>query len=154
VDVITVEVNNQQTAFTLEVDRLREAAKAVLAGEGIASAHLSLAVVDDATSHKLNRQFLQHDYPTDVLSFLLEEGEDHLEGEVVVSADTASRVSPHYNWKTEDELLLYVVHGVLHLAGYDDHGEQETIRMRQREEYYLKQFGLKPRYEEGEAETT
>ncbi len=130
----------------VELARLRHAAKTVLAGEGIASAELSLAVVDDATSHRLNRQFLSHDYPTDVLSFLLESDAGWLEGEVIVSADTAERVSGEYGWETEDELLLYVVHGVLHLVGYDDHAEPERQRMRRREAYYLRQLGLEPRY--------
>ena len=50
----------------------------------------ALAVVDDAAMQELNRQFLNHDWPTDVLSFALQDDGDHLEGEVIISADTAA----------------------------------------------------------------
>ena len=84
------------------------------------NARISVAVVDDATIAVLNRQFLRHEGPTDVLSFLLEQDEDGLEGEVVVSAETARRTAPRFGWSEGEELLLYVIHGTLHLAGYDD----------------------------------
>ena len=135
----------------VEQELLREAAAAVLRGEGVSAAQLSLAIVDDATSHELNRRYLNHDYPTDVLSFNLDSpaadgSEGVLEGEVVVSLDTASRTSREYGWSTADELLLYVVHGVLHLVGYDDKDDASRRDMRQREQFYLQQFGLAARY--------
>lgn len=140
--MINVEANNQHSTFRVEIERLREAAKAVLVGEGFDSAQVSLAIVDDETIHRLNRQYLQHDYPTDVLSFVLESSDDYLEGEVIVSADTASRVGAEYGLSAADELLLYVIHGVLHLAGHDDHAEQDRQKMRDREQTYLHQFGV------------
>ena len=63
--------------------------RAILADAGISTGMVSVAVVDDPAIHRLNREFLQHDYPTDVLSFLLERDGEHLEGEVIVSSDTA-----------------------------------------------------------------
>lgn len=143
--MISVEINNRHPSGDLDVrlERLQDAAMAVLEGEGVLAARLSLAIVDDATSHDLNRRFLEHDYPTDVLSFPLEEGPDLLEGEIVVSADQAARVGADYGWSAEAELMLYVIHGVLHLTGYDDHSEHDRRRMRQREQHYLKQLGLR-----------
>ncbi len=55
-----------------------------------------------------------------MLSFVLEQGEGFLDGEVVVSAETAQRAAPRFGWSAAEELLLYVIHGTLHLAGYDD----------------------------------
>ena len=142
--MITVEVNNQHPTASVDKDRLKQAALAVLKGEGVSTALLSLAVVDDSTSHALNQRFLQHDYPTDVLSFPLELRLPHyLEGEVVVSADRAEQVGQEHGWAFEDELLLYVIHGVLHLTGYDDHSDEDREQMRSREGLYLDQVGVR-----------
>ena len=83
-------------------------------------ATISVAVVDDDAISELNGEFLGHQGPTDVLSFVLEQGEDFLDGEVVVSAETAQRAAAEFGWSAAEELLLYVIHGALHLAGYDD----------------------------------
>jgi probable rRNA maturation factor len=105
---------------------------------------LSLAVVDDPTIHQLNLQYRKHDGPTDVLSFALESDDDHLEGEVIVSADRAATCAPRFGWSVEDELTLYVTHGVLHLVGYDDQSPEDRARMTARECYHLARLGLDP----------
>ncbi len=113
---------------------------------GLREAQVSLAIVDDSTIHRLNRQFLNHDYATDVLSFLIERSADRLEGEVIASTDTAIRSAAQYGWAPADELLLYVIHGTLHLVGYDDLSPGPLAEMRERERACLKRFGLEPRY--------
>jgi probable rRNA maturation factor len=124
--------------------RLKEAAKRVLREAEVAAAEVSLAVVDDATIHRLNRRHLSHDYPTDVLSFLLADPPPCLEGEVIVSWDRACEVARQYGWPVEDELLLYVIHGMLHLVGYDDHDSQQLQRMREAETRHLASLGRVP----------
>ena len=121
---------------------LRRAVATVLAGESVTSATISVAVVDDPTMRELNRRYLNHDYNTDVLSFLLEQTEWQLDGEVIVSADTAISRAEEYAWSASDELLLYLIHGTLHLTGYDDHTDAERGRMRRKEMQYLKELGL------------
>ena len=118
--MLTIECNNRQTTHLVEESRLIQAAKRILADAQITTGEISLAIVDDPRMHELNRQYLQHDYPTDVLSFILEEDEGFLDGEVIVSADYAAREAAQFGWSTDDELLLYVIHGLLHLVGYDD----------------------------------
>lgn len=145
--VIEVEISNQQTALPIDQQRLVEAVRLVLRGEGVEQAEISLAIVDDPTIHALNRQHLDHDYPTDVLSFELSRGEGLLEGEVIVSAETAFRQAAQFGWTAGDELLLYTIHGVLHLAGHDDHTPEQRAAMRTREARYLEHFGLSPRYD-------
>jgi probable rRNA maturation factor len=146
--VIKVALNNQQQAQPVDRAQLKEAAKRVLAGEGIDNASISLAVVDDANMHRLNRQYLQHDYPTDVLSFLLEDEDDRLEGEIIISADYAAREAAHFGWTPQQEMLLYVIHGTLHLAGYDDLEPDLKTEMRAKEREYLATFGLTPTYDD------
>jgi probable rRNA maturation factor len=139
-----IEIANRQKGLRVPRKRLIDAVQAVLRGERINSATISLAVVDDAIIRQLNRRYLNHDYATDVLSFLLERGSRRLDGEVVVSAEMAQRVAADFGWSAQSELLLYAVHGVLHLAGYQDDSAEASARMRTKEEQYLTQIGVVP----------
>lgn len=132
---------NEQSKHDIDADLLCRAVRTVLEGEQIRSGIVSLAVVDDPTIHKLNRKYLAHDYPTDVLSFRLSDADTPLEAEVIVSADTASARSADFGWQMLDELLLYVIHGMLHLAGYDDKAVSDRMIMREKEEQYLRLLG-------------
>ena len=147
----SIAVSDEQTTLALDHERLRSAVEGVLTAAEIGAAEVSIAIVDDPTIHELNRQYLEHDYPTDVLSFLLERDEERLEGEIVVSADTAARFAPKYGWRPEDELLLYVLHGSLHLVGYDDGTDEAAAEMRREERRHLERFGLTPHEETVEA---
>ena len=82
--------------------------------------------MDDETIHELNRRLLDHDWPTDVLSFVLEDDGDHLEGEVILSADTAGDGRRRTRQLAAEEQLLYVIHGMLHLVGYDDKSDADA----------------------------
>jgi probable rRNA maturation factor len=146
--VFTIHVANEQTILPVDAARLRRAVQTVLEDASIPGAQISVAVVDDPTIHKLNRRYLNHDGPTDVLSFVLERSAESLEGEIVVSAQTAQETAPRFGWSPADELLLYVVHGALHLLGYEDQTPAGRDAMQAREQASLARFGLVPRYEE------
>jgi probable rRNA maturation factor len=146
---LTIEIADEQQTCRIDKARLKRGVTQVLLAAGIESAEISVAIVDDARMHALNRQYLQHDYPTDVLSFVLgfDEEEQALDGEIIVSADYASREAVRYGWSTDDELLLYVIHGCLHLVGYDDTTAEGKQEMRDAEAEHLAALGLKHRYE-------
>src|SRR5438876_41248 len=94
--MLRVKIASPQEAVPLDRGRLREVARAVLEGEGVAAAAVSLALVDNPTIHRLNKQFLDHDEPTDVLTFPLSgPGAKTLEGEVVIGAEVA-RAQAYY----------------------------------------------------------
>ncbi len=131
--MIDVRVVNGQARMPVRRARIEAAVRAALAGSDLLSAEIGVAVVDAPTIHEINRRHLGHDYPTDVLSFLLEESGGRLEGEIVVSADAAADGAPRYGWPPGDELLLYVVHGALHLIGLDDRTPGQRAAMRRRE---------------------
>lgn len=150
--MIRVEIANRQQAIPLDEQQLRQAVQLALAAGDITSAAIGLAVVDDAVIHDLNRRYLAHDFPTDVLSFPLESETGSVAGEIVVSADTALRTAAQYGWLPHAELLLYAVHGALHLAGFDDHDPMEMARMRAAEVRILAEFKLRPHYD-GEGTT-
>jgi len=139
---VRVEVADEQSLIEVDADRLTDVVKLVLAGEGIATAEISLAIVDDATIHTINRDFLQHDFATDVITFALGDEGGPVEGEIVASAETARTVAASHGVTAADELLLYVIHGVLHLAGYDDLSPEPRRQMRAREQHYLAELGL------------
>lgn len=156
-----IEINNLQRELELDTDSLRQRLIEALQLQQVASAELSVAILDDAMIHNVNRDHLQHDYPTDVISFLYSPppGRDfashtprgaarHLEGELVVSAETASRESLVFGWQATDELTLYLVHGLLHLCGYDDLSDEERVEMRTQERAVLNLWGLSPHYTE------
>ncbi len=123
---------------------MRGAVQSILTGEGIEEATINIAIVDDPTIHDLNRRFLNHDEPTDVLTFPLDDEAGRLEGDVIVSADTAVRIAGQLQWSAADELLLYVVHGVLHLVGYDDLDVESRAEMHARQQYYMCILGAQP----------
>jgi probable rRNA maturation factor len=141
--VTTIDIANQQRLLAIDPAAIRRAVEAVLDGEMAGETTISVAVVDDAAISRLNEEFLGHRGPTDVLSFVLERGDGFLDGEVVASAETALRTAPRYGWSAAEELLLYVVHGVLHLAGYDDATPTQRATMRSRETEYLAGLGIR-----------
>lgn len=103
---------------------------------------VSITVVDDAEIHRVNRDFLRHDEPTDVIAFDLADGVDaSVAGEVVVSAECAERVARELGRAPIHELLFYVCHGLLHLCGWDDADPADRDRMHVRQEEYLKGLG-------------
>ncbi|MFL5328111.1 MAG: rRNA maturation RNase YbeY [Gemmataceae bacterium] len=138
-----IKVAIPQKIVLIDRGAMREAAKAVLEGENISSAAISLAFVNDATIHRLNKQFLDHDEPTDVISFPLSgPGAKTLEGELVIGAEVARRTASERGHDEKAELTLYVIHGLLHLCGYDDKTAAAERDMRKRERHYLQQLGL------------
>ena len=140
--MLQIEVCNRQSSLTIDPVWLRRVVTAVLEGEGVHRAEISLAVVSNDEIHRLNRRFLQHDEATDVLSFQLQSPAEPLEGEVVVSAEMAQVRCHEFGWSASDELTLYVVHGTLHLVGYLDGTAEQKARMRARESDYLTRLGV------------
>jgi len=135
--MLEIELANRQTLHRIDPGRLVAAARLVLEHEGISRATLSIAVVSDKAIRQLNRRYLQHDYATDVISFLLDSGSGWLDGEIIVSADTAAAQAPEFDSTTQDELLLYVIHGTLHLVGFDDTTPTARKKMQARQRRYL-----------------
>jgi probable rRNA maturation factor len=137
-----IAVANEQSQHAVNERQLADGARAVLEDSRFTTATISLAVVDDTTIHELNRRYLNHDYPTDVLSFVLNDDRTHLEGEIVLSADTAAAEAAEIGWSAANEQLLYAIHGMLHLVGLDDSAAQEAHAMRIAEDEYLGRFGI------------
>lgn len=160
-----IELSNQQSLWQIPELDVERTVVETLQQQGVAVAEIVIALVDDATIHQVNREHLEHDFPTDVISFIYEAFRDaddsdkavnvrgyglHLDGELVISVETAIRMAEEYNWEVIDELRLYLVHGLLHLCGYDDLSDEERVLMRAAEREVLKTWNLIPRFENEE----
>lgn len=135
------------------------ALRSVLSRQGAARAQVNVLLVDDARITALNETHLQHVGPTDVLTFDLSEGaadrttpgEAVVEGEIVISIETAQREAVSRGHAPEAEAALYAVHGALHLLGFDDTDEEQARRMHAEEDEVLSSLGMGRVYGGGEA---
>jgi rRNA maturation RNase YbeY len=126
---------------TVDVERLRRRARSVLSAIGQARSELSVALVDDEQIARLNAQWRDKPTPTDVLSFSMVEGDfaDHragMLGDVVISVETAAAQAAALHRGLDDRVARLLIHGVLHLIGYD-HEDDEEAREMAREERRL-----------------
>lgn len=136
-----IAIGTQVRSCPIDRTLVRRAIRMILQGAGIETAEISVAIANDAMIARLHEQYLGDPDPTDVLSFLLEKEDRHLEGEIVASAETAARWAKRIGWTPENELLLYIVHGTLHLVGYDDQTPAERRKMRLMERAVFKELG-------------
>lgn len=136
--MIDLDIANEQVALSFDAVAFERDVTALAAETGYEGA-LSVAVVDDETIHDVNRRFLEHDWPTDVIAFPLDDGQ----GEVVVSAERALTEARDRGVEPMAELLLYIVHGILHLLGHDDHEPEDAERMHALSLKHLRSIGYR-----------
>ncbi|MBN2579409.1 MAG: rRNA maturation RNase YbeY [Pirellulales bacterium] len=139
---LAITVANPQKLIRFDLRPLRKVLRQIVRDAGIDRGSIGFAVVDDAAITALHGRYLGDCRPTDVLSFVLESAPGYLEGEVVVSAETAARTAPEYGWPAAAELQLYLLHGLLHLVGYNDRTPRQCREMRKQERHYLEQLGI------------
>ena len=131
----SVLISNRQSAVVDEAT-LTDLARTTLAGEGLLDVELSVSFVDEAEIEDLHIRYMDEPGPTDVLSFPLDdvdEGSTRLLGDVVIAPAVAARNNPA---DPEAELRLLLVHGILHLLGYDHEDDAEKAEMWARQERY------------------
>ncbi len=131
---------------------LRAVVEATLRQHHVVSANISLALVQDSKIASLNQTYLNHEGPTDVISFDLRDGMGEvgdpnskmIDGELVISVETASREATRRGHDVVKEVALYAVHGVLHLLGFDDSTEELAFAMHSLEDEILSSLGVGP----------
>ena len=134
-DHLSILISDRQT-MPVAREGLVSLARDTLAGEGVTGAELSVSLVDDAEMSELHRRYANEDGPTDVLSFPqdLEDGTGtRMLGDVVIAPAVAARNNPE---APAAEVRLLLVHGILHLLGYDHEAEDDRARMWERQERY------------------
>lgn len=141
---VLIEVLDEQEYLIVDIEQIRSICEKILDDFRIKSGKLGVILVDNDTIQQYNRDFLHHDFPTDVISFPIVDRryESHLEAEILVCTQVALDRAGEFGWLPEEELLLYVVHGMLHLVGFDDTTPEIQTVMRQKEREYLAQLGI------------
>lgn len=125
---------------SIPVDRPRLRRFAARLREEVADGrNFTVLVSNDSELQRLNAEFLDHDYPTDVLSFPSLEEEDGL-GEMAISADRAQEQSAEFGYDVNTEIEILMLHGVLHLLGHDH--EKDRGRMKRLEKKWRTALGL------------
>lgn len=147
-------VIDDRSPTPLDPAPLRRLAALVLLDELGLEPEVSLVLCDDATIAELNWKYLAHEGPTDVISFPQHDltpgtphslGEADPFGDIVISVETAARQAAEFaGWEPTDEIALLLVHGLLHLCGYDDQDPTAQQAMRAREDELLAAAGLGP----------
>ena len=136
-----IRIRNRQKHIPLDSKKIRRVARRILAELGLLDAELSVLFVNDLQIQALNQQYLRRDKPTNVLAFPMRKGEfsilhPHLLGDIVISVETAKRQSNRFGLNEMGMITLLLVHGVLHLIGYEHEGIRKSARemaARQRE---------------------
>jgi len=146
-------IEHDHPSRQLDSTALHHTIRHVLDAEGATLVHLSIVLTGHDTVRRLNQSYLEHDYDTDVLAFSLRDGpapapsntdETTVEGEVYVDLDTAAERHDEFGTSFEEEAYRYVIHGVLHLVGYDDATESGQAAMHDKEDQYLDAVPLPP----------
>ncbi|MDP4207485.1 MAG: rRNA maturation RNase YbeY [Bacteroidota bacterium] len=107
--------------------------------EGKRIGNINYIFASDNYILEINRQYLQHDYFTDIITFNYNEGEI-INGDIFISVDTVRVNAEKYKFSFENELYRVIIHGVLHLIGYDDKNEESAKIMRNMEDSSLKKL--------------
>ena len=131
---MAIYLSNRQKALPIKTATLRRRLGRLLKELDLAEADLSVTVTDDAEIQEINRQYRGVDRPTNVLAFAMEEGEPlpgapRVLGDIVISGETIIREAPPLGYTDGEMFYFYLVHGLLHLIGYDHElGSEEEAR--------------------------
>lgn len=133
--MIDIKIYNNSSLPRIPRQKIENTVRAGLSGEKCTDAEIRIIYDSDEAIHQLNREYLGHDYPTDVITFPLEVRP--LEGEIYISADTAAIQAEEYNETLNEVLIRLAIHGTLHLTGYDDDTEDKKSKMSALETHYM-----------------
>jgi probable rRNA maturation factor len=136
---VTIEIVNAHPGYRVRTDLARRCVRGVLRGARWDRGIITVVFSGDRMSRRLNRRFLGHDRPTDVIAFPLGEG-SNLEGEIYVNIEKARRQARTYHVTAENETVRLIVHGTLHLLGYDDRTPANARRMKAREDLLVRRL--------------
>jgi len=137
---LNIRIYYENVKFRIRKTReIKELLYKVIREENMVPGDLLFILADDTTVLEVNREFLKHDYYNDVISFNNSVG-DTVNGEIYISIDTVKRNAREYGCRIIEETVRVMIHGVLHLCGYEDTGEVDSIRMFERQEMFLERI--------------
>lgn len=138
-----IRISNKNNRFKIKKIPIKQLCRSVLHGElNEPNCELDITIVSDEEIAKLNERYLQHEGATDVLSFPQIEQNQAVVlncqlGDIVVSSDMAFEQSKTFHTTFNQEFGLYIIHGILHLLGYDDREESDKLIMESKQEFWF-----------------
>ncbi|MFA5271076.1 MAG: rRNA maturation RNase YbeY [Candidatus Omnitrophota bacterium] len=143
--LVNIEIVSRQNLIRLNSKNILIVLHEILNLLKLSCGSVSVVFCDDKFITKLNRKFFKRNQSTDVISFPLADiSTPGYLGEIVISVEQAKKTCDFYEKKWQEELVLYVIHGILHLVGYDDIKKKERMAMEQKQEEILS--GLLQKY--------
>ena len=134
-----ISIKNLQKKIPINRRKIKQVMLKIISAEGLAKVgEVNISFVTDFRIKKLNSRFHRRNFTTDVLAFDLSRNKKELIADIYISADTAVKNSQAFKTNPVYELYLYLIHGLLHLAGYDDLQAKDRVIMRRKEKLYLK----------------
>ena len=136
-------IDNQQSKYKISLKKIRQKAQTILNALGKPDGELSILIVDNSRIGELNEKYLNRVGPTNVIAFPMQEGRfssisPHLLGDVVISVEIAAKEGKSFGISLEERFIQLLVHGILHLLGYDhEKTDQEAEKMEQKSEELL-----------------
>jgi len=118
--------------------KVKEVISNISTEENTEFSYLNIIFCNDEIIRDYNQKFLGHDYETDIITFHDVDENKLIEGELLISTETVNTNSRIYKATFNEELLRVIIHGVLHLCGYKDRTKLQKVKIRKRENYYLK----------------
>ncbi|MCY7360687.1 MAG: rRNA maturation RNase YbeY [Ignavibacteria bacterium] len=118
--------------------KVKEVISNISTEENSEFSYLNIIFCNDEIIRDYNQKFLGHDYETDIITFHDVDENKLIEGELLISTETVNTNSRIYKATFNEELLRVIIHGVLHLCGYKDRTKLQKVKIRKRENYYLK----------------
>ena len=133
---------NLQKLHFIDKNRVKKLISSILKVEK-KNAELNLVFTDNKKIKKINKTFLGHNFATDVISFAYNNSslENNISGEIIISVEMAVKLAQKLKCTIEGEIALYLVHGLLHLLGYNDKLKRDARKMHQREKELLSMYG-------------
>lgn len=114
--------------------------KSIVQSEGFTLKNLNYVLCSDEYLLQMNREYLDHDYYTDIITFDNSESDRDIEGDIFISLERVQENAQSESVRADDELRRVLAHGVLHLCGYDDHTHEDKELMREKENFHLSRF--------------
>ena len=122
-----------------EKERIKKWIKATINSEGKKGETINIIITSNNNIRFLNRKYLKRNYMTDIITFNFNR-DNIISGDLFLNPDTIKKNAKRYKIKFSEEVLRVIIHGVLHLIGYNDKNNEEKLVMREKENYYLDKF--------------
>lgn len=145
---MTVNLRNDQKVIDINMVYLNKVTKDLVRILGYSDEKVNIVILDNESISALNKKYLDKKGPTDVLAFSMKEGKEdfvtnnEVLGDIAVSAEMAKQRSNELEVDFQKELLLYIIHGVLHLIGYEDNKPSSKSKMKEKEKELLSQLEM------------